>query len=53
MEWPQADIASGTLLIAKAFVRHEQMDRPKTKVARLVILNSRALAALQRQRAFT
>ncbi|WP_218639625.1 hypothetical protein, partial [Burkholderia pseudomallei] len=29
------------------------MDRPKTKVARLVIVNSRALAALQRQRAFT
>ncbi|WP_441460775.1 tyrosine-type recombinase/integrase [Burkholderia thailandensis] len=53
LEWPHVDFASGTLLIAKAFVRGEQMDRTKTKVARLVILNSRALAALQRQRAFT
>lgn len=53
LEWPQIDLASATMLVAKAYVRGEQLDRTKTKVARLVHLNSRAMAALQRQRAFT
>ncbi|KVS11206.1 site-specific integrase [Burkholderia multivorans] len=53
LEWPQIDLASATMLVAKAYVRGEQLDRTKTKVARLVHLNSRAMAALQRQRQFT
>lgn len=53
LEWPQIDLASGNVLVAKAYVRGEQLDRTKTKVARLVHLNSRAMAAIQRQRPLT
>ncbi|MGN4188748.1 Arm DNA-binding domain-containing protein [Burkholderia gladioli] len=53
LEWSQIDLASGTALISKAYVRSQQMDRTKTKSARLVRLNSRALAAIQRQRPLT
>jgi integrase len=53
LEWTNVDLASSTILVAKAYVRGEQKDRTKTKVARVVHMNSRAMAALQRQRAFT
>ncbi len=53
LEWSQIDLVSGTALISKAYVRSQQMDRTKTKSARLVRLNSRALAAIQRQRPLT
>jgi integrase len=48
LDWPNVDLASGTILVASALVRGEFKDRTKTSVARLVKLNSRALAALQR-----
>jgi integrase len=53
LEWPNIDLASGTALIASALVQGEQKDKTKTAVARVVHLNSRAQAALQRQRKFT
>jgi integrase len=53
LEWANVDFPSGTALIASALVHGEQKDRTKTSVARVVHLNSRAQAALQRQREFT
>lgn len=51
--WENVDLASGSVLIAEAMVRGVHKDRTKTNVARTVKLNSRALEALQRQRAHT
>jgi integrase len=53
LDWPNIDLASGHILVAKALVAGEEKDRTKTSVARVVQLNSRARAALQRQRALT
>ncbi|AET91711.1 Bbp50 [Burkholderia sp. YI23] len=43
----------GTIAIERVLVAGEEKNRTKTTEARLVRLNSRSLAALQRQRAFT
>lgn len=51
--WRHVDLASGTMLVTEVVVRGEEKDRTKTSVARTVSLNSRALAALQRQRKHT
>jgi integrase len=51
--WPNIDFAHGQILVASALVAGEQKDRTKTSVARILHLNSRAVAALQRQRALT
>lgn len=53
LQWPNVDLASGSVLVAEALVRGERKDRTKTAVARQVILNSRALAAIQSQRQHT
>lgn len=53
LQWPNVDLASGSILVAAALVRGERKDRTKTAVARQVILNSRALSAIQAQRQHT
>lgn len=53
LKWTNVDLRSGTVLINQAVVRGEHKDSTKTNVARTLRLNSRAKAALQRQRAFT
>lgn len=53
LNWTHVDLRSGTILVREAVVRGEHKDSTKTNVARTVRLNSRAKAALQRQRAFT
>ena len=52
LQWPKVDLRSGHMLIDAAVVRGERKDT-KTSVARDVMLNSRALGALQRQRKHT
>ena len=47
--WPNMDLRSGIMTIAEAVVRGEQKKSTKTNVARDVLLNSRALAAVNRQ----
>lgn len=53
LKWPQVDLASGYVRISEALVRGIPKATTKTGVARDIILNSRAMAALQRQRAHT
>jgi integrase len=53
LRWPQADMASGEVLIKEAIVRGVEKDNTKTNVARTVKLNSRALSAMKRQKAET
>jgi len=53
LSWSNVDLASGSTLVAEANVRGALKNRTKTNTARTVRLNSRALAALQRQRAHT
>lgn len=53
LSWRHVDLASGTVLVAETVVRGEEKDSTKTDLARTVRLNSRALAALQRQRQHT
>jgi integrase len=53
LEWRFVDLKSGTIAIERVLVAGEEKNRTKTAEARLVRLNSRSLAALQRQRAFT
>lgn len=53
LRWESVDIASKTILVREALVRGERKASTKTATARTVILNSRAMAALQRQRALT
>jgi len=53
LDWRNVDLARGHILVAKALVAGEEKDRTKTSVARVVQLNSRARAAVQRQRIFT
>lgn len=52
LQWPSVDLRSGHMMISEAVVRGERKDT-KTSTARDVILNSRALAALKRQKAHT
>jgi integrase len=53
LKWDNVDFASGTVLVSEANVRGLLKKTTKTNVARTVKLNSRALAAIQRQRAHT
>lgn len=53
LTWDNVDLASGSILVADAVVRGIHKNRTKTNTARTVKLNSRALAALQRQRTHT
>ena len=53
LQWRNTDLASGQVRIAEAVVRGAHKDRTKTNTERVVRLNSRALAALQRQKAHT
>ena len=53
LRWVNVDLASGAVMVKEAVVRGRYKDRTKTNVSRLVKLNSRALAALQRQRQHT
>jgi len=52
LSWLNVDLASGTILVADANVRGT-LKSTKTNTARTVRLNSRALAAVQRQREHT
>jgi integrase len=53
LEWRFVDFKDNTIAIERVLVAGEEENRTKTAEARLVRLNSRSLAALQRQRAFT
>ncbi|MGD7150446.1 tyrosine-type recombinase/integrase [Ralstonia pseudosolanacearum] len=53
LEWASVDLATGTIVVANAYVAGKQKQTTKTAVARTVRLNSRSMAALQRQRAQT
>lgn len=53
LEWKSIDFRSSKMSVASVLVRGEEKDRTKTAVARSVHLNSRAAAALQRQRELT
>lgn len=53
LRWPNVDLAGGHILVTEALVRGADKASTKTNVARAVLLNSRAIAALQRQRAHT
>lgn len=53
LDWKNVDLANGSMLIASVLVAGKQKDRTKTAVARTVLLNSRALVALQRQHKLT
>jgi integrase len=50
LDWKNVDLASSTVLIANVLVDGKEKDRTKTSVARTVMLNSRALDAIRRQR---
>lgn len=49
LRWPNVDLRSEKLAVVEAVVRGKQKDSTKTSVARDVLLNSRALAAINRQ----
>ncbi len=51
LHWGKTDLFGGTFVVDEALVRGNEEDSTKTGVARTVILNSRALAALTRQKA--
>jgi len=53
LTWENVDLASSTILVAEAVVRGIHKNRTKTNTTRTVKLNSRALAAIQRQRHHT
>ena len=53
LSWANVDLRGGTILVTEATVRGERKASTKTDVARVVHLNSRARAALQRQRSLT
>jgi len=53
LRWPNVDLHSEKLAIVEAVVRGEQKDSTKTNVARNVLLNSRAMAAFNRQAKYT
>lgn len=51
--WPDVDLRIGTVFIHRSKVETKEKERTKTKRARTVELNDRALAVLKRQRART
>ena len=53
LRWPNVDIIGAKVLVTEAIVRGVGKAKTKTGVARLVDLNSRAMAALMRQRQHT
>lgn len=53
LKWANVDLSAGALLVNSAIVRGVTKERTKTGIARTVILNSRALVAIQRQRQHT
>jgi len=53
LTWANVDLARGSVLISESVVQGVRKERTKTSVTRIVILNSRALASLERQRAHT
>lgn len=53
LQWGDVGLAKGEVLVHQALVNGRQKSNTKTNVARRVLLNSRALAALQRQRQHT
>ena len=53
LRWDSVDFASKTVTIREALIRGVERDGTKTDENRNVILNSRAMTALQRQRAHT
>lgn len=53
LHWRDVDLAGKHLLVHRAIVRGVEKNNTKTNTARQVILNSRALAALKRQRKHT
>lgn len=53
MRWPNVDLASSYVQVSESIVRGVAKASTKTDEARQVLLNSRALAALQRQRKHT
>jgi integrase len=53
LRWDSIDWRQGHMLVQEAIVLGEHKDRTKTHVARTVLLNSRALAALKEQKAHT
>lgn len=50
LRWPNVDLPSKQIWVTQNIVRGVEKDNTKTNTARYVALNSRALAALQRQR---
>jgi integrase len=53
LRWTNIDLTSGTVLVSEAVVRGLHKNHTKTNTARIVKLNSRARAALHRQRQYT
>lgn len=53
LRWPQVHLQHRQMTISEALVHGHLKDSTKTNIARTVHLNSRSLAALQRQRAHT
>lgn len=53
LQWSSVDFRRKQVMVREAFVRGEQKDSVKTGRVRFVDLNSRALAALKRQKART
>ncbi len=53
LRWPNVDLPSKQIWVTQNIVRGVEKDNTKTNTARYVALNSRALAALQRQRKHT
>ncbi len=51
LKWPQVDLASGYFQVQETRVRGEHRERTKTNRVRQVLMNSRARAAIERQRA--
>ena len=53
LRWANVDLRKGYVRIKEVLIQGERVDHTKTSTERDVILNSRAMAALQAQRAYT
>lgn len=53
LQWPNVDLNRDEVLVREALVRGERKDSTKTHIARLLKMNSRARAAIERQRKHT
>lgn len=53
LRWSNVDLPGKHIMVSEAIVRGVHKDKTKTNVARKVLLNTRAMAALQRQAAHT